>query len=159
MIPFERYDEEFASLTNQVTSKLRALDDINNMIDIESSSSSSNNGKSSNTNNNEADVRMAHALLCQADDLLKQMGLEARGVEDASMKRDLLGKVRFYFVEKGVTVCVFFFLTHLLTYTNIYTTLQRCVYVRHVLLIYVMIMNVPNQIWNGPILVSLPITV
>jgi hypothetical protein len=93
MIPFERYDEEFASLTNQVTSKLRALDDINNMIDIESSSSSSNNGKSSNTNNNEADVRMAHALLCQADDLLKQMGLEARGVEDASMKRDLLGKV------------------------------------------------------------------
>jgi hypothetical protein len=106
MIPFERYDEEFASLTNQVTSKLRALDDIDNMIDIESSSSSSNNGKS-NTNNNEADVRMAHALLCQADDLLKQMGLEARGVEDASMKRDLLGKVSSILREiwgVGVTV-------------------------------------------------------
>ena len=41
-----------------------------------------------------ADLKMAHNLLLQADDLLKQMGLEARGVEDASVKRDLLGKVR-----------------------------------------------------------------
>jgi hypothetical protein len=111
MIPFERYDEEFASLTNQVTSKLRALDDINNMIDIESSSSSINNGQRSNTNY-EADVRMAHALLCQADDLLKQMGLEARGVEDASVKRDLLGKVssvlREIWGEGGQCVYSFF---------------------------------------------------
>jgi len=96
MIPFERYDEEFASLTNQVTSKLRALDDDIMVDDVESysHSSSGRNGKGGSGNNNEADVRMAHALLCQADDLLKQMGLEARGVEDASMKRDLLGKVR-----------------------------------------------------------------
>jgi len=42
----------------------------------------------------DADLKMAHNLLLQADDLLKQMGLEARGVEDASVKRDLLGKVR-----------------------------------------------------------------
>jgi hypothetical protein len=100
MIPFERYDEEFASLTNQVTSKLRALDDVD---DVESSShsSGSRNGKGGGGNNNEADVRMAHALLCQADDLLKQMGLEARGVEDASMKRDLLGKVRGLYREGG----------------------------------------------------------
>jgi hypothetical protein len=103
MIPFERYDEEFASLTNQVTSKLRALDDDNNMIDIESSS-----GKS---NNNEADVRMAHALLCQADDLLKQMGLEARGVEDASMKRDLLGKVSEIWGGRD-SVCILFSRTY-----------------------------------------------
>ena len=94
MIPFERYDEEFASLTNQVTSKLRALDDVDD-VESYSHSSSGRNGKGGGgSNNNEADVRMAHALLCQADDLLKQMGLEARGVEDASMKRDLLGKVR-----------------------------------------------------------------
>ena len=95
MIPFERYDEEFASLTNQVTSKLRALDDDVDDVESYSHSSSGRNGKGGGgSNNNEADVRMAHALLCQADDLLKQMGLEARGVEDASMKRDLLGKVR-----------------------------------------------------------------
>lgn len=82
MIPFERYDEEFLSLTEQVTSKLRALDPRTTSISPSSSSSSA-----------DADVRMAHALLLQADDLLKQMGLEARGVEDASVKRDLLGKV------------------------------------------------------------------
>ena len=40
---------------------------------------------------------MAHNLLLQADDLLKQMGLEARGVDDASMKRDLLAKVSVWF--------------------------------------------------------------
>jgi hypothetical protein len=39
---------------------------------------------------------MAHNLLLQADDLLKQMGLEARGTEDAVIKRDLLGKVSVY---------------------------------------------------------------
>ena len=38
-------------------------------------------------------MKMAHNLLLQADDLLKQMGLEARGVDDATMKRDLLAKV------------------------------------------------------------------
>jgi hypothetical protein len=37
---------------------------------------------------------MANNLLLQADDLLKQMGLEARGVDDPSVKRDLLAKVR-----------------------------------------------------------------
>ena len=105
MIPFERYDEEFKSLTEQVTSKLRPLDP----------NSTNNAGRSGggggggfqqqqqqqqqqqmnvNSGSNEADLRMAAALLQQADDLLKQMGLEARTVEDASSKRDLLGKVR-----------------------------------------------------------------
>ena len=94
MIPFERYDEEFASLTEQVTSKLRALDPRTTTSPSSSSSA-------------DADVRMAHALLLQADDLLKQMGLEARGVEDASVKRDLLGKVSFVFVCVCVCVCWF----------------------------------------------------
>lgn len=78
-IPFERYDEEFLSLTEQVTSKLRSLDPAT-AAGVPPSA--------------DADLKMAHNLLLQADDLLKQMGLEARGVEDASVKRDLLGKVR-----------------------------------------------------------------
>jgi hypothetical protein len=78
-IPFERYDEEFLSLTEQVTSKLRSLDP------------STSSGLPPTA---EADIKMAHNLLLQADDLLKQMGLEARGVDDAGVKRDLLGKVR-----------------------------------------------------------------
>ncbi|EJK67460.1 hypothetical protein THAOC_11501 [Thalassiosira oceanica] len=79
-IPFERYDEEFLSLTEQVTSKLRSLDP-------------STSGGAPPPSSAEADVKMAHNLLLQADDLLKQMGLEARGVDDAYVKRDLLGKV------------------------------------------------------------------
>ena len=50
---------------------------------------------------------MAHNLLLQADDLLKQMGLEARGVEDASVKRDLLGKVSYNLcVNFGIGIAV-----------------------------------------------------
>ncbi|KAL7510553.1 hypothetical protein ACHAXN_007430 [Cyclotella atomus] len=80
MADFERYDEEFASLTEQVTSKIKSLDPA------------TYNGVAPPTA--EADVKMAHNLLLQADDLLKQMGLEARGADDSSVKRDLLGKVR-----------------------------------------------------------------
>ena len=79
-IPFERYDEEFLSLTEQVTSKLRPLDP-------------SSTATSSLPTTAEADIKMANNLLLQADDLLKQMGLEARGVDDPSVKRDLLAKV------------------------------------------------------------------
>ncbi len=82
-IPFERYDEEFLSLTEQVTSKLRPLDP----------STTSISSSSALPPTAEADVKMAHNLLLQADDLLKQMGLEARGVDDAAVKRDLLAKV------------------------------------------------------------------
>ena len=81
-IPFERYDEEFLSLTEQVTSKLRPLDPA-----------SSSTAASSLPATAEADIKMANNLLLQADDLLKQMGLEARGVDDPSVKRDLLAKV------------------------------------------------------------------
>ena len=94
-IPFDRYDEEFLSLTEQVTSKLRALDPATSSGSVSPTA--------------DADLKMAHNLLLQADDLLKQMGLEARGVEDASAKRDLLGKVRY-----NLYVC------------NVYIFLQLC---------------------------------
>jgi len=90
-IPFERYDEEFLSLTEQVTSKLRSLDPSTN---------------SSISKTADADIKMAHNLLLQADDLLKQMGLEARGVEDATVKRDLLGKVSYYLCVNFIGIAV-----------------------------------------------------
>ena len=43
-----------------------------------------------------ADLKTMHELLQQGDDILKQMGLEARGVDDADMKREMLEKVRLY---------------------------------------------------------------
>lgn len=94
MADFERYDEEFASLTEQVTSKIKLLDPA------------TTNGVPPPTA--DADIKMAHNLLLQADDLLKQMGLEARGADDASVKRDLLGKVRIFFdvfVKVGPWLC------------------------------------------------------
>lgn len=92
MADFERYDEEFASLTEQVTSKIKSLDPA------------TYNGVAPPTA--EADVKMAHNLLLQADDLLKQMGLEARGADDSSVKRDLLGKVSSLYVVYLLRECV-----------------------------------------------------
>ena len=37
---------------------------------------------------------MVQDLLVQADDIIKQMGLEARSVNENDMKKELLGKVR-----------------------------------------------------------------
>ena len=42
-------------------------------------------------------------MLKQGEDLVKQMGLEARGMDDAVLKRDLLSKVRD---EMCVIVCI-----------------------------------------------------
>lgn len=64
-IPFERYDDEFKELTDQVTESLE-------------------HQKLDHTQN----------LLSQCDDLLKQMSVEARGVDDSMIKRQLLDKVR-----------------------------------------------------------------
>lgn len=64
-VPFDRYDDEFQSLTDQVRDSLE-----------------------------EEDVEFSGSLLSQCEDLLKQMSVEARGVDDASTKRDLLAKVR-----------------------------------------------------------------
>ncbi|KAL3757966.1 hypothetical protein ACHAWU_010019 [Discostella pseudostelligera] len=93
MIPFERYDEEFKSLTEQVTSKLRSLDHTNTAM-LQRGGGFQQQQLGGGGGGAESDLRMASALLQQADDLLKQMGLEARTVEDATSKRDLLGKVR-----------------------------------------------------------------
>jgi len=71
---FQRYDDEYQSLTRQVQSSF-------------------NEGgfKDEET----GDINPFECL-SQCDDLLQQMALEARSVPDLSMKRDLLAKVRSY---------------------------------------------------------------
>jgi Snare region anchored in the vesicle membrane C-terminus/Vesicle transport v-SNARE protein N-terminus len=65
-IPFDRYDDEFTELMQQIE---RSLEE-------------------------EPPSNYSENLFQQADDLIKQMALEARSVPDASLKRDLLAKVR-----------------------------------------------------------------
>jgi len=65
-IPFERYDDEFSELLVQIE---RSLEEDPPSVYSEN-------------------------LFQQADDLIKQMALEARSVPDASLKRALLEKVR-----------------------------------------------------------------
>ena len=76
-IPFDRYDEEFEELTSQVRRSLQSL----KTADIESSSV-------------QTDLQMTSNLLSQCDDLLKQMSVEARGIDDADTKAKCLSKVR-----------------------------------------------------------------
>lgn len=71
---FDRYDEEFNTLTEQVQGFINVSDG-----DVESQ---------------RKDLKMGSNLLSQCDDLLKQMGMEARGVNDSTVKRELLNKVR-----------------------------------------------------------------
>jgi len=72
--PFQRYNEEFQSLQRQVKDSLSRADTF----------SDEEVGGMDHTSN----------LLSQCDELLQQMALEARSVPDASMKRELLAKVR-----------------------------------------------------------------
>lgn len=65
-VPFERYDDEFGELLHQIEQSL----------------------------NEEPPSAYSENLMQQADDLIKQMALEARSVPDASLKRELLAKVR-----------------------------------------------------------------
>lgn len=65
-IPFERYDDEFSNLLTQIATAIKE------------------DPPSSLTKN----------LLQQADDLVKQMAVEARSQSDAVQKRELLSKVR-----------------------------------------------------------------
>ena len=65
-IPFERYDDEFGELLHQIEQSL----------------------------NEEPPSAYSENLMQQADDLIKQMALEARSVPDTSLKRELLAKVR-----------------------------------------------------------------
>mmetsp|Transcript_1774 Transcript_1774/g.2392 ORF Transcript_1774/g.2392 Transcript_1774/m.2392 type:complete len:212 (+) Transcript_1774:162-797(+) len=68
-IPFERYDDEFRTLTEQVQDSLQ---------------------KETSPQN----IKYSSSLLSQCDDLIKQMAVEARGVPDASTKKELLKKVK-----------------------------------------------------------------
>lgn len=83
---FERYYEEFQSLSEQVSSKLSSL-----WAKAESGDGASSSSKSSI---DDAELKMVQDLLLQADDIIKQMGLEARSVNENGMKKELLGKVR-----------------------------------------------------------------
>ena len=74
--PFERYDEEYKSLKKQVQDSL-----VQDEFEDEEVP-----GHTSN-------------LLSQCDELLQQMALEARSVEDSSLKRELLAQVRTYKAE------------------------------------------------------------
>mmetsp|Transcript_52268 Transcript_52268/g.79354 ORF Transcript_52268/g.79354 Transcript_52268/m.79354 type:complete len:203 (-) Transcript_52268:48-656(-) len=67
-VPFQRYDDEFKSLTKQVQ------DSLNEFHDEEDNHTG--------------------ALLSQCDELLQQMALEARSVSDNTLKRELLAQVR-----------------------------------------------------------------
>jgi len=78
-IPFERYDEEFLSLTSQIQSTL-------SKVDIEASGDSSSASEDA--------LRMAHNLLTQAKDLIQQMAIEARGMTNRDLKQECLKKVR-----------------------------------------------------------------
>jgi vesicle transport through interaction with t-SNAREs protein 1 len=79
VLPFDRYDDEFAELTSQVRRSLSSIQSD----DLESQSSSA-----------ESDLNMTANLISQCDDLLKQMSIEARGIEDPQTKGRLLGKAR-----------------------------------------------------------------
>lgn len=83
VIPFSRYNEEFSSLTSQIKSALTAID----------SASSSGDASSCSKHMNHANL-----LLSQTKELLKQMTVEARSVQDPALKEDCLGTVR---VAKG----------------------------------------------------------
>jgi vesicle transport through interaction with t-SNAREs protein 1 len=73
--PFERYDEEYKSL------KKRVQDLLHDEFEDEEVPGHTTN------------------LLSQCEELLQQMALEARSVEDSSLKRELLGQVRTYKAE------------------------------------------------------------
>jgi hypothetical protein len=75
---FQRYDDEFQSLTRQVRASLGA--DEGGFKDEETGEIADNPVE----------------CLDQCEELLQQMALEARSVPDASLKRELLTKVRSY---------------------------------------------------------------
>mmetsp|Transcript_6267 Transcript_6267/g.10235 ORF Transcript_6267/g.10235 Transcript_6267/m.10235 type:complete len:182 (+) Transcript_6267:147-692(+) len=64
---FDAYQSELLSITEQIISRIQSKD-----------------------------VDEVDDMLQQAEDLVKQMGLEARGMDDAIVKRDLLAKVKEY---------------------------------------------------------------
>ena len=98
---FDRYYEEFQSLTEQVSFKLSSLSVKADSVDVGASSSSS---KQWTTNGGE--LKIVQDLLLQADDIIKQMGLEARGVNDNGTKKELLEKVRMMSLQHSLNPLV-----------------------------------------------------
>ena len=78
-VSFDQYKSEFISTTEQIKSRIQCEkggggeEDVETMLEGTSS---------------------VDELLRQGEDLVKQMGLEARGVDDKVVKHDLLEKVR-----------------------------------------------------------------
>ena len=84
VIPFSRYNEEFSSIQTQIRSTLSTITDT---IANDPSSSSV-----------ESKMSLANNLLSQAKDLLKQMTIESRSVDDKALKAECQKVVR---VAKG----------------------------------------------------------
>jgi len=83
---FQRYEEEFKILTKKVKASFEKDNGGGGYKDEEIGGS--DGGTAAN--------KSASNMLGQCDELLQQMALEARSVRDASLKRELLGKVRNY---------------------------------------------------------------
>lgn len=91
---FQRYEEEFQTLTKRVAS-LNSDDGGGGggYKDEESGITTASVEK----NDNDTSTKNAGEILDDCDELLQQMAVEARsGVPDATLKRELLGKVRNY---------------------------------------------------------------
>lgn len=84
VIPFSRYNEEFSSIQNQIRSTLSTITSI---LD-------------NNPSDSTVESKMSHAnnLLSQAKDLLKQMTIESRSIDDKDIKAECQKVVR---VAKG----------------------------------------------------------
>mmetsp|Transcript_46291 Transcript_46291/g.68272 ORF Transcript_46291/g.68272 Transcript_46291/m.68272 type:complete len:234 (+) Transcript_46291:170-871(+) len=82
-VPFERYDEEFLSLTEQVQTSITHLQN-----------SGTKSGSVGSPKSPESELKLAQGLLSQCEELLKQMQIESRSVDDASAKKELQKKVR-----------------------------------------------------------------
>ena len=89
---FQRYDDEFATLTKQVKSSFNDNNNNNGGGGGGGYKDDEESGTTTETTNTSAGD-----MLDQCDELLQQMALEARSSEtDAGVKRELLVKVRNY---------------------------------------------------------------
>lgn len=80
VIPFSRYNEEFSSLANQIRSTLTSLE--------------TNPSQSVSVSHSTSAINHAHLLSSQTKELLKQMTIEARSVQDPILKEECLQLVR-----------------------------------------------------------------
>jgi Vesicle transport v-SNARE protein N-terminus len=87
---FESYHEEFVTLST----------DLSRTISHASTYESNPTARSTQ-------LRQANALIGQADDLLKQMEVEARSSSDAITRKDLQGKVRGWGWKSGCCCCCY----------------------------------------------------